>query len=178
MNNQNETGSEENETGGHELFIRIAIHADSRVISEILLEAFLPFQHLYTEKAFAATTVSPDEVRNRMREGIVWVAIKNNRVVGTVAVKQKTRGLYIRGMVVLPEARGMKVGRRLLDHVEQYAMENKINRIFLSTTPYLVAAIHLYESFGFTQCSEVDDSFYGTPWFEMEKLMPCNESRI
>ena len=154
-----------------ELLIRLATPADAEVISKVLLEAFLEFKDLYTEKAFAATTVSPEEVLQRMSEGPVWAAISSNEIVATVAVVNKLEGLYIRGMAVLPHLRGLKIGRKLMEQVMKYAGEIKCKRVFLYTTPYLPAAIHLYESFGFKQSSKVDDSFYGTLGFEMEKWL-------
>jgi len=172
MKTEKETGDVATGTGSNELRIRLAIPDDAAIISKVLLEAFLQFRNLYTQKAFAATTVSPEEVLRRMSEGPVWVAINNNEIVGTVAVVNEQAGLYIRGMAVLPYARGLKIGRRLLNLVIQYAaIQNKISRVFLYTTPYLPAAIHLYESFGFSQIGEIDDSFYGTPGFEMEKWL-------
>jgi ribosomal protein S18 acetylase RimI-like enzyme len=172
MKMENETGyTEANERGRDEVSIYIATPADAAIISKVLFEAFVQFKVFYTEKAFAATTVSPREVIQRMGEGPVWTAIKNNRIAGTASVLKKQEGLYIRGMAVLPHARGLKIGRRLLEYIQQYAAENKINRLFLFTTPYLHAAIHLYKSFGFRQIGEVNESFYGTPGFEMEKLL-------
>jgi ribosomal protein S18 acetylase RimI-like enzyme len=88
---------------------------------------------------------------------------------------KKKDGLYIRGMAVLPEARGVGIGKKLLEHVQGYAKDEKIQRLYLCTTPYLPAAIHLYQSFGFKQISEMDDSFYGTLNFIMEKWLPDDE---
>ncbi|MBD0331886.1 MAG: GNAT family N-acetyltransferase [Chitinophagaceae bacterium] len=152
-------------------YIRMATPADAHAISKVLFESFLQFKNLYTEKAFEATTISPDEVKKRMSEGPIWIATKDDEIVGTVAIATKEQGLYIRGMAVLPKARGLKIGRKLLEQIMKYAEETHVKRLFLYTTPYLPAAIHLYESFGFTQSSDVDDSFFGTPGFEMEKWL-------
>lgn len=144
---------------------------DAAAISKVLLDSFIEFKHFYTDKAFEATTVSPEEVLKRMEEGNVWIALKDKQITGTVAVIKKEKDLYIRGMAVLPEARGLKTGWKLLEVVEQYAIENNFKNLLLSTTPYLPSAIHLYKKFGFEQTGEMDDSFYGTLIFQMQKVL-------
>src|SRR4051812_7256655 len=125
--------------------IKKATAEDAITISKVLLEAFLQFKQFYTDKAFAATTISENEVLKRMEEGNIWVALHKDTIIGTVAVVQKGHSLYIRGMAVLPEARGLKTGWKLLETIEKYAIENNYKSLSLSTTPYLTSAIHLYE---------------------------------
>lgn len=149
--------------------IRHAIPADAASISRVLLNSFLEFKKYYSDEAFEATTVAEKEVLLRMREGCVWVALRNEEVIGTVAVVKKEEDLYIRGMSVLPGARGSKTGWKLLKAVEEFAIENNVKSLLLSTTPYLSAAIHLYKKFGFEQVGEMDNSFYGTLVFQMRK---------
>ncbi len=153
------------------VIIQNASIADATRISKVLLDSFIQFKSFYTPEAFAATTVSADEVLKRIEEGNVWVAVKDEHIIGTVAVVKQGNDLYIRGMAVLPEARGLQIGWKFLEHIQQYAMENNFKSLFLSTTPYLPSAIHLYKKFGFEQIGEVDNSFYGTLIFTMKKLL-------
>jgi len=151
--------------------IREATAADASAISKVLQEAFAEFRQFYTVEAFAATTVSPEVVLQRMKEGNAWVAVKDNNVIATVAVVEKENALYIRGMAVLPEARGERTGWKLLEIIESYAVENNYKKLLLSTTPYLPSALKLYEKFGFKKIGEMDNSFYGTLIFQMEKAL-------
>jgi len=48
------------------VIIRKATTEDAAAISKVLLDAFLEFKKFYTDKAFAATTVSETEVLKRM----------------------------------------------------------------------------------------------------------------
>lgn len=153
------------------VIIQNASIADAPCISKVLLHSFIQFKSFYTPEAFAATTVSADEVLKRLKEGNVWVAVKDEHIIGTVAVVKQGNDLYIRGMAVLPEARGLQIGWKFLEHIQQYAMENNCKSLFLSTTPYLPSAIHLYKKFGFEQIGEVDNGFYGTLIFTMKKLL-------
>ena len=155
----------------NDIHIQIATASDAENISKVLFDSFIQFKSFYTDKAFAATTISAAEVIKRMEEGNVWIALKDNVIIGTVAVVKKEEGLYIRGMAVLPEARGSKTGWKLLEQVQQYAVENNFKSLLLSTTPYLISAIHLYEKFGFKQIGDMDDSFFGTMILQMKKVL-------
>ncbi len=61
----------------------------------------MAFYSFYTPEAFAATTVSADEVLKRLKEGNVWVAVKDEHIMGTVAVVKQGNDLYIRGMACI-----------------------------------------------------------------------------
>ena len=151
--------------------IRIAFPEDAASISRVLYESFLEFESRYTPFAFAATTPDSDEVFERMEEGPMWVALKNDTIIGTASAIEQPAGLYIRGMAVLPVVRGQKIGKMLLEHIERFAIENGCKRLYLSTTPFLDSAIKLYENFGFQRSSEGPDNMYGTPLFTMEKRL-------
>ena len=101
----------------------------------------------------------------------MWVSIGGGTIVGTVSVVLKGESLYVRGMAVLPLARGQRIGELLLVHVEKFAASKGVQRLYLSTTPFLDRAIRLYERFGFRRTSEGPDELFGTPLFTMEKFI-------
>lgn len=106
-----------------------------------------------------------------MSEGPVWVVLSDQAIVATVSVVSQGDSLYIRGMAVLPDARGTKIGEQLLAHIERFASDRGVKRLFLSTTPFLSSAIRLYERFGFKRTSDAPHDLFGTPLFTMEKLL-------
>jgi ribosomal protein S18 acetylase RimI-like enzyme len=67
------------------------------------------------------------------------------------------------------------MARRLLDAVERYASAVSCHRLFLSTTPFLLEAIRLYERYGFRRTSEHTPDLFGTPLFTMEKIIRSAE---
>ena len=79
--------------------------------------------------------------------------------------------MYVRGMAVLPTARGDGIARMLLEHVESYAVAHRFKSLFLSTTPFLDSAIALYERFGFMRNGDGPHDLYGTPLFTMRKQL-------
>jgi len=106
-----------------------------------------------------------------MQEGPVWVALGEGTMLGTVAAVTKGDSLYIRGMAVLPTARGSGCGSRLLQRLEGWAGSEGCIRLFLSTTPFLDSAIRLYERFGSHRTDEGTHDLFGTPLFTMEKIL-------
>jgi ribosomal protein S18 acetylase RimI-like enzyme len=149
--------------------IRLATTNDAEAIASLLLESFVEYESLYTPEGFAATAITREQIVDRMGEGPVWVAVRDQVIVGTVSVVAKAESLYIRGMAVLPAARGQQIGEVLLTHIEEFAATGACRRLFLSTTPFLDRAIRLYERFGFRRTSEGPHELFGTPLFTMEK---------
>ncbi len=152
-----------------DVHIRRAVLKDAEVIARVLYDSFVEYRHLYTDEGFAATALRPEQIRIRIREGPLWLASRS-KVEGTVSAVAKGDSLYIRGMAVLPSARGSGLGSRLLHQVERWADGRGIKRLFLSTTPFLSSAIHLYERFGFQRTTEGPGDLFGTPLFSMEKI--------
>jgi GNAT superfamily N-acetyltransferase len=121
--------------------IRRAGPEDAPTIAAVLYESFVEFKSLYTDGGFAATTPDAAHILERMREGPVWLAIGRGVALGTVAALVKSGSVYTRGMAVLPSCRGYGAGVALLRHVEDWATSQGCSRLFLSTTPFLSAAI-------------------------------------
>jgi ribosomal protein S18 acetylase RimI-like enzyme len=148
--------------------LRRAQHSDATAIASTLRAAFTGFEASYTALAFAATTPTPEEVAGRFAEGPIWVAAQDDWVLGTVSVVPQGRDLYIRSMAVHPTARGQGIASRLLLAIEEFARAEGYGRLVLTTTPFLAAAIQLYEKAGFRLTGEQEDLF-GTPLLWMAK---------
>ena len=153
------------------VLIRNAVMDEAASISSVLYQSFVEFEPLYTIAAFAATAPSSNRVQNRWSEGPVWVAAEGSQIVGTVSAVPKPEGLYLRSMAVLPSHRGQKIGYILLQVAEHFANIRNIRRMFLSTTPFLMGAIRLYEQFGFQRTDEGPHELFGTPLFTMVMLL-------
>lgn len=151
--------------------IRLATENDAPAVAAILREAFEEYRALYTDAGFAATTPTSQGVLDRISEGPMWVAVHDGVPEGTAAAVIKGDSLYIRGMAVLPAARGQKLGERFLQHIEDYAVGNNCRRLSLSTTPFLDRAIRLYHHWGFTRIAEGPSDLFGTSLLTMEKVL-------
>lgn len=158
--------------------IRIAVPEDAPAIASVLYESFVEYKSRYTPEGFAATTPTSDEIQKRIEEGPIWIVECDYAVVGTVSVVPKGEGLYVRGMAILPAARGKTIGNLLLRQVEDFASDQGFKRLFLSTTPFLDRAIRLYEHYGFRRSSEGPDNLFGTPLFTMEKIHNSSREEV
>ena len=157
--------------------IRRAEPEDAPAIAAVLYESFVEYKPLYTEEAFAVTTPGEIGVLARMQEGPIWVAEAGGVPVGTVSAVGKAAGLYVRGMAVVPGARGRRIGWRLLEEVERHAKRGGYRRLFLSTTPFLTPAIGLYERYGFRRNEEAPGELLGTPLFTLVKSVQSAAER-
>jgi putative acetyltransferase len=82
----------------------------------------------------------------------VWVAVRADRIVGSVALRRLGPAeVELKRMYLRPELRGHGLGRRLLELALRWAREHGIGTIKLDTTERMEAARHLYETYGFAR---------------------------
>jgi N-acetylglutamate synthase-like GNAT family acetyltransferase len=95
----------------------------------------------------------------QVRNGNFWVAITDQRVVGTIALLDiGNRQAALRKMFVHRSFRGHQVGtaKSLLDALLAWARDREIREIFLGTTLKFLAAHRFYEKNGFSEIDERD----------------------
>lgn len=153
-----------------QFLIRSAEAKDACAISALLHEAFAEFEALYTPEAYRATVLTPSGILARMNEGPVWVAETGSAVIGTAGAMSSAVGVLIRGMAAAPSARGLGLGKRLLDHVERFAAQQGARVLTLHTTAFLHRAIRLYEGAGFEFTGETANP-HGTELLRMTKVL-------
>lgn len=156
--------------------VRRAAPDDAARVASVLAESFAEYKSFYTPQGYAATVLDSRQVLSRLREGPTWVAVREGEVVGTVSAVPKGDALYVRSMAVHPQARGLRIGKLLLDEIESFAAGRGYERLVLSTTPFLERAIRLYENFGFRRSDEGPRDLFGTPLFSMEKSIRASSS--
>jgi molybdopterin-guanine dinucleotide biosynthesis protein A len=82
----------------------------------------------------------------------VWVAVRDERVVGSAALRRLGPSeVELKRMYLRPGERGHGVGRRLLDMALLWAREHRIDTVRLDTTERMEAARRLYEAYGFVR---------------------------
>ncbi len=155
------------------IIIRRATAAEADVIEAVMQQSFEAYRSAYTPEAYQATALNAEQIRSRLNEGPIWVAAQGalRVIVGTLAARPRGQALYVRSMAIVPAARGQQLGRRLLETVQDFALQNSFTSLFLSTTPFLSRAIRLYEGFGFQRSDEGPHELFGTPLVTMVKML-------
>lgn len=99
--------------------------------------------------------------------GLVLVARLREEPVGCGALKlHESAPAEIKRMWVAPRARGLGVGRRLLEALERYAREAGVTVLHLETNGALTEAIQMYRDSGYQEVAAFNDEPYAHHWFE------------
>ena len=110
------------------------------------------------------STAEPDEVRPP--RGAFVVAYRGEEPVGCGAVKHHPGEVSdIKRMWVSESARGLGVGRRVLEHLERLAREHGSRTARLETSAALPEAIALYRSAGYAEVPPFNSEPFADHWF-------------
>jgi len=114
-------------------------------------------EHGFDERFEAtAAEIVAGFVRNRdTRRERCWIAEREGRNVGSVFVVKKSDDVaQLRCLLVDPSARGLGIGRRLVQECVRFARERGYRRMVLWTVDILHAARGIYETEGFALTGE------------------------
>jgi DNA-binding MarR family transcriptional regulator/GNAT superfamily N-acetyltransferase len=139
-------------------------HADARqclrsYFAELEHRSGAPFDPL------VGSTAEPAELRPP--KGEMLVAYLREEPVGCGALKHFGGGVTdIKRMWLAEGARGLGLGRRLLETLEQRAARAGARTIRLETSDLLVEAVALYRSAGYREVPAFNDEPFAHHWFE------------
>ena len=101
----------------------------------------------------------------------IWVAIQDNRIVGSIAIDGQDLGnnnAHLRWFILDDGCRGKGVGRRLLAEAVAFCDQIGFAETQLWTFKGLDAARQLYESFGFVLVHEEEGNQWGSTVIEQQ----------
>lgn len=110
---------------------------------------------------------TPEEIKKRAEDNYVLVAVdpeSNNRIVGTGSlIKNKIFGVYVH-----PEYQGNGIGIRLMEKLEDYAINNKLKKLVLSAS---ISSRDFYKKLGYKGVPKIEKLDSQTEYvvYEMEK---------
>lgn len=110
----------------------------------------------------------------RLPAGALLVARLRGRPIGCGALKfHPGKPAEVKRMWVAPTARGMGLGRRLLQELERHAVGNGANVLRLETNNSLTEAIALYRRAGYREVAAFNEEPYAQHWFEKRVSRPA-----
>jgi DNA-binding MarR family transcriptional regulator/GNAT superfamily N-acetyltransferase len=110
-------------------------------------------------------TALPHEVRPPAGE--FFVAYLHGEAIGCGAVKHHADApAEIKRMWIAPAARGLGLGRRLLEHLEACARAGGARIAHIETSAVLSEALALYRSAGWVEVPAFNDEPFADHWFE------------
>jgi DNA-binding MarR family transcriptional regulator/GNAT superfamily N-acetyltransferase len=109
-------------------------------------------------------TAKPHEVRPP--NGAFVIAYLREEAIGCGAVKHHPGNVTdIKRMWLAESARGLGLGRRLLEHLEQLAREHGSSEAHIETSDVLPEAVALYRSAGYLEVAPFNDEPFADRWF-------------
>jgi DNA-binding MarR family transcriptional regulator/N-acetylglutamate synthase-like GNAT family acetyltransferase len=111
--------------------------------------------------------------------GLFLLASMRSDPVGCGVVRfHDTQPSEIKRMWVAESARGLGIGRRLLDELEAHAAARGSSVVRLDSNRALTEAIAMYHSAGYVEVEAFNDERYAQHWFEKHlAVMPAHQNR-
>lgn len=130
-------------------------------VAALLVDAYAEYAARMSPDAWASFAQDIGNVRGRMMEADVVVAEREGRLVGSVTLFTRHRGVRggtvgVRLLAVHPASRGTGVGRALMEYAIEHARAEQQERVVLSTAQEMESARDLYEKLGFVREPALD----------------------
>jgi ribosomal protein S18 acetylase RimI-like enzyme len=122
----------------------------------------------YVERVFPTFTAI------KASEGIIYLLVSEDRVVGMGAVRKLEDGAgEIKRMYIKPELQGKGLGKEMMGRLEEKARELGYSTLRLDTAWFLEAAVHVYRRAGFVEREKYSgtESEGDSNYIYMEKML-------
>ena len=150
------------------LTIRVGKLSDHDAIRQCVDEAYTPYIHrLGKRPASIETDFTP-----LLRDGRVWVAETEERVVGLIVLNKDGPEPEIRSVAVLPVVQRHGIGRALVAHAEKAAREAGHSNVRLYTNANIPELVGYYTGLGYVEVERRLDGGYDRTF--MRKRLDAN----
>jgi DNA-binding MarR family transcriptional regulator/predicted GNAT family N-acyltransferase len=140
---------------------------DSRAARFCIGSYFAELDARFTGGFDPSITISADGDELREPNGLLLVAWLRGEPVACGALKfHGNDPTELKRMWVANDARGLGIGRRLLNELEHQARMRAVSVLHLETNSSLVEAISLYLSAGYVEVAKFNDEPHSDHWFE------------
>jgi putative acetyltransferase len=126
---------------------------DNDAIKSIIKNALIEFDSDKPGTAFFDKSLENLYEAYQNNRAIYFVALLNGKLIGGCGIdtleNADTNICELQKMYLSPEARGKKIGKKLLVKCLNYAKEANYKQCYLESFPYMISAINLYLENGF-----------------------------
>lgn len=141
--------------------IREARDDELDIVASLAVDAYAEFAQGMSPDAWSQFAQNIANVRGRLHDAEVLVAIRDGKIVGTVTLYTEWRGAQagsygMRLLAVPPPERGQGVGQALMEHCIDRARADGKDRVVLTVTVEMESARELTERLGFRREPALD----------------------
>jgi len=148
--------------------VEISIEDPTNDAARFCIDAYFAELDLRFDAGFdPSVSISADADELTPPNGLLLVARLRGEPIACGALKLHTPyPAELKRMWVSPEARGLGLGRRILDELEEAARVRGADVVRLETNESLIEAIALYRSSGYEEVEPFNEEPYAQHWFE------------
>ncbi len=142
----------------NKIYIRAIEQKDNPLLATVVRNTLAEFGANHPGTVYYDTTTDSLFEVFQTKNAAYFIAELNEKLVGGAGI-YPTEGLpedtcELVKMYLLPEARGIGLGKTLIENCIVKAMENGFKRIYLESMPELSQALNVYAKFGFEYLSK------------------------
>jgi ribosomal protein S18 acetylase RimI-like enzyme len=119
---------------------------------------------------FARADDSPAEIEKYFELGEVFVARREQRIIGHVQLIDAGADWEIKSLAVMESERGQGIGRALVREAIKRAISAGAGRVLVATATADIGNLRFYQRLGFRMESIERDAFHGYPVLEVDGI--------
>jgi len=152
--------------------VRKAQPEDVEEVYKVIKLAFEDYRKIgYSETPIQSAIISKKEIQTRINKEQMFVAEIDKQIVGTVTRIIEFETMHVRTLATHPIFQNLGVGTKLMEKIEKEALEAGCYKIFLTSTPVMKSAIHVYEKVGFKREGILKKQFHGIDLIAFGKVL-------
>ncbi len=147
-----------------ELTIRDAAEFEFEIINNVVLESWKSLKSGYDPDEWEPILARIGDMKRIIGKGDILVALLGDEIVGAVgyvAPGLSANGMFpddwacIRMLVVLPQYRGLGIGKKLTFACLDRAKDSNVSCVGLHTSPIMEVALPMYLKLGFSKVKDI-----------------------
>lgn len=133
----------------YSFIIRRAVLSDAPDVYSIIQKAFKEYADAANLQNIEALKETVEEIENEIKNKVIFIAVIDHKIVGTVRVDITGNEAYISRFAVNYENRNAGIGKSLMSLVDKYLIEKNVRSASLHTASRYGSLMRFYYGRGF-----------------------------